>query len=507
MSALTELKERLSDRWWRLNNLYYIVDDDGNRVLFRPNWAQSWFLQDMHYLNCLLKARQMGFSTAIQIDMLDRALFNSNYSCGVIADTKENAQDIFDRKIKFAFDNLPDALKKRFKPRQDSVRKLEFANGSSITVGTALRGGTYQYLHVSELGKIAVKYPAKAREIRTGAFNTVHLGNIITVESTAEGSEGEFYDLVERSRKGTEQARHHEKGLHAMEWKFHFMPWWKHPDYTVVPDGITIPAYLVTYFKELREKHGVKLTRGQKAWYTLKIAEQGEEDMRREYPSHPDEAFQTAVEGAYYKSQMLRLRQQGRITRVPYSEELPVHTAWDIGMNDHTAIWFFQLVGREIRVIDYYENNNESIAFYARKLAEFADEKGYSYGRHFGPHDLEVRDFSQEEAKTRKDVAESHGIFFEVIPRVANHMDGIEAVRQTLPLCYFDEAGAAKGIAALERYRREWNDKMGVYRSTPRHDDASHGAKAFEQLARADLFGSQQGGARDVEPAPATGWT
>lgn len=483
----TDLRRKLRDRWWRLNNLYCILDKHGKKARFTPNEAQTSYLQARHYLNVELKARQLGFSTIIQIDMLDRCLFNTNWSAGVIAQDRDTAGDIFDNKFKFAFDNLPESLKAKFTTTQDSARKLKFANGSSVTVGTSLRGGTFQQLHVSELGKIAAIYPSKAREIRTGAFNTVAEGNLIDVESTAEGNEGEFYDLVQSAREQTDQAKADGRPLMPLEWKFHFFPWWRDSGYSTDPTAVGISSRQKAYFDKLNKEHGVKLSLGQMAWYALKENQQGVEDMHREYPSHPDEAFEIAIEGAYYASALRELRQAGRITSVPVTSEARVNTAWDLGMSDKTAIWFFQVLGREVRVIDYYEASDSSMSHYAQVLKD----REYHYGRHFGPHDLEVRELfsSGPRPRTRREIAaEDHGIAFETVPRVEDMREGREAVRQMLPLCVFDAERCAEGIKALENYKREWLADKATYSNHPRHDWASHGAKAYETLARAPIF-------------------
>lgn len=503
---IADLKEKLLDRWWRLNNLYYILDKNGNKILFKPNRAQRRYLKSRHYTNVILKSRQMGFSTIIQIDMLDRSLFNNSWNAGIIAQDRETAEDIFENKIKFAFDNLPEALKAVFETKQDSKRKLQFANSSTITVGTSLRGGTLQQLHVSELGKIAAKYPEKAREIRSGALNTVALGQLIDIESTAEGQEGVFYDMVQLSRRQTDQANAKKSHLRPMQWKFHFFAWHEDPAYMTDPTGVTIPARLNSYFDKLNKQYGIKLLPGQKAWYTLKEEEQGAELMKREYPSHADEAFEHSVEGAYYADKVRELRQDGRIASVPVSKEMPVHTAWDLGMNDQTAIWFFQVFGREIRLVDYYEFSDASFSHYAKVL----QDKGYWYGEHYGPHDLEVRElFSTSEMPlTRREIALQQGIAFTTVSRIQDMRDGREAVRRILPQCVFDAERCEQGIKCLENYRREWNQSKGVYSNQPRHDWASHGAKAFETMARAPIFGDQSQQVRQVvQSGRAAAWT
>lgn len=172
-------RECLHNAQWRLNNLYYIVDKRGNKVKFKLNWAQEALYNEMWYCNVILKARQLGISTFVCLLFLDRCLFNSNQSAGIIAHTVEDAQQIF-RRVKFAYDSLTDDIKEAVKAENDTANMLKFSNGSSLRVGTSLRSSTFQYLHVSEFGKICAKYPDKAQEIVTGSLNTVAPGNIST---------------------------------------------------------------------------------------------------------------------------------------------------------------------------------------------------------------------------------------------------------------------------------------------------------------------------------------
>lgn len=478
---MDDLVRYFGDRTWRLNNLYWIVDKSGSPRQFIMNRAQRRLLRAMHNRNVILKARQLGFSTFIQIFMLDTVLWNSHQAGGVIAQDKDSAEDIFTNKVKFAFERLPQALQDHLAPGQDSVRKLVFANGSSLTVGTSMRSGTLQMLHVSEMGKIAARYPDKAREIVTGSFEAVPLDGIVWVESTAEGREGAFYDLVKRARDFQASGR----PLGPLDWAFHFFPWWEEPSYRADPEQAQIHPPLRDYFEELRDKHGIELTPEQRAWYALKERDLGE-DMKREHPSHPDEAFEQAIIGAYYATQFRNLRQERRITTVPHSPELNVHTAWDLGMSDSTAIWFVQVHGREVRVIDYLEDSGEGIAHYAEELKRRAEHRKYRYGRHFAPHDINVRELGS--GVSRIEVALEHGIRFEVVPRVESQAEGVQAVRQFLPMCWFDEEKTGEGVKALEHYRKQWDERLGTYKSQPLHDWASHGAKAFETLARADIF-------------------
>jgi hypothetical protein len=473
--------ESFSDQAWRLNNLYWITDKEGRRVRFEMNWAQADLLEHLHFLNLILKARQLGFTTFIQLYMLDISVFHGDTRCGVIAHTKDDAETIFRDKVKFPYDNLPDQIRATVPIVRDNTTTLELANNSLIKVGTSLRSGTLQYLHVSEFGKICAKFPEKAREIVTGALNTIQAGQIAFIESTAEGQEGRFYDLCEeaqtKERLGTK--------LTELDWKFHFYPWWREPAYSMKPDDIAITPALEKYFRDLVGE-GVELSDGQKAWYAKK-AETQRDDMRREFPSTPREAFEAAVEGAYYADQFVKAELDGRIGRVPYESDLKVETWWDLGIDDDMAIWFVQRFRREIRVIDYYAKSGEGLAHYAKVLSE----KPYTYSRHIGPHDIVVRELGT--GKTRREVSEGLGIKPWTVAPKLEVADGIEAVRNLLGRCWFDATKCAEGLKTLRNYRKDWDETRGVWLSRPRHDWASHGADAFRT------------GATAPEPTPSSG--
>lgn len=467
------VRAKLGDPIWRLNNLYFITDASGKRVQFKMNWAQRTFLRAMWFLNVILKARQLGMTTFIQIFILDRCLFNSNVRAGVIAHNKEDAQVFFRDKIKFAYDNLPEWLKAERPALKNDSGELLLANNSSIRVGTSMRSGTLQYLHVSEYGKICRKYPEKAKEIRTGALNAVHAGHFVFVESTAEGRAGDYFDLCERARKLLDSG----KQPTTMDYKFHFFAWWQDPRYRLDPAGVVIEPKMTEYFARLKDKHGIELDAHQKAWYAKKSVDQGEA-MKQEFPSTPDEAFEVAIEGAFYGTQMTYLRKKGRIREVPWEPALPVNTFWDLGMNDSMTIWFHQRVGLENRLIDYYQNSGEGIQHYAKILKD----KGYLYGTHYMPHDIAVRELGNN-GKSRKEAAENLGIKpIEKVTRPKNLeevLDGIETVREFLMTCWIDEQNCAEGIRAVDNYQKEWDDNAGTWKKGPLHNWASHGSDAL----------------------------
>ena len=194
-----QAESRINDPVWRLNNLYWIIDKAGNKSLFKFNWAQEKLYREMWYCNVILKARQLGISTFVCLLFLDRCLFNSNSSAGIIAHTREDAEVMF-RRVKFAYDCLPAELKTLRSVNTDNARELQLSNDSTLRVGTSMRSSTLQYLHISEFGKICAKFPDKAREIITGSLNALAPNQYVFVESTAEGREGYFYQMCKEAQ-------------------------------------------------------------------------------------------------------------------------------------------------------------------------------------------------------------------------------------------------------------------------------------------------------------------
>jgi hypothetical protein len=485
MSALANLAN-----WkWRVSNLYSIADEKGVIRPFRPNAEQLRFISEMHTLNLILKARQLGFSTLIEIMGLDTCLFHANTNMGVIAQDIDTAKDIFNQKLREVYARLPEQLRARITATQDAAQEMSFSNGSKIRVGTSLRGGTYQFLHVSELGKIAAKYPEKAREIKSGALNTVHAGQHIFIESTAEGQGGLFHDLV------TEAQAREAQGIEPsdLEFKLYFAPWWRDTRYRIDTDR-TIPAKHLEYFKELERQHDIILEPGQRAWYSQK-ANQQKDDMRREFPSYPAEAFDAPIEGAYYTAEMTRAREQRRVGVYPFDPKLgQVYTFWDLGRSDMMTIWFGQRRGpSRWRWIDYLEGQDESFPHYARILKEKAQEGRWVYGAHHLPHDGARTDISA--ASSRQTTLENLGVFPVKVVKRTKNLSGpeltssINLVKALIDVSEFDAQGCADGLKHLSNYRREWDDKLAIWKSTPLHNKASDGADGYRTAAEADYQG------------------
>lgn len=469
-----ELVDQWSDRRWRLNNLYHIQDKHGNVVLFQLNEAQNKLLDNLHYLNIILKARQMGFSTFILILALDCCLFNSNFAAGLVADTLDNAKGLLKR-IKFAYERIPEAIRKVVAIKADNATEIEFSNGSGVEVGVSLRSGTKNFLHISEYGKICAKAPEKAKEIKSGSLNTLAPRQLGFIESTAEGRAGDFYDKTQLARAQADSNRE----LGDLDYKFHFFPWWQDKTYRLGR------ASLVTeedqkYFDELRLEHGVILEDEQKWWYSAKKVEQGE-DMWKEYPSTPDEAFKAARDGAYFAKEIRNLRQLGKIGVFPYVPGIPVNTFWDFGLGDTQTIWLHQPVAGEHRFVGYFEDSGMGLGHYFGWLDKWAAQRGARWGVHYGPHDIDHRrqTTTSGQAETIKTMAASLGYTFTTVERNPDKINSIQSIRLKLPGCCFDEAAVSVGLIHLENYSRDWDEKLGVWRNYPRHDEHSHGADAF----------------------------
>lgn len=187
------------------------------------------------------------------------------------------------------------------------------------------------------------------------------------------------------------------------------------------------------------------------------------------------------IKGAYYAPQMEKARTDGRVLKIPSAPGVPVNTFWDLGWNDTTAIWFHQRVGMEHRFIDYVEASGRDLAFFAKEL----QDRPYTYGAHYLPHDAENKTLASAGKSVRQLLQElMPSQRFDVVPRTDSLVSSINQTRAALPMCYFDEDKCADGIAALEAYRREWDEKLGDYKAEPLHDWASNAADAFRQFAQ-----------------------
>ena len=495
-----ELEKNLKDWRWRLNHLYQITDEQGKQITFQENMAQHHVIDNLHWLNVILKSRQLGVTTLFCLMMLDYALFNKNVQCGFVAHGLDEAKKIFRTKIKFPFENLPPTLRKAIgKPVKDDAGTLELANGSSITVATSLRSGSFQWVHISEYGKICAKYPERAREVRAGTMETVHQGCYLTIESTAEGPEGDFYERCMQAQALKRQG----KKLGPMDYKFFFLPWfWKESNATD-PQFVEITPDDEKYFAKIEAENDVTLTPEQKAWYVAK-SESAKTEMMQEHPSTPDEAFSTSVEGAYWATEIQSLyrRKPPQITRLIHDPSLPVHTVHDPGY--HWAIWFVQDPdGVYPKFLRYIEDIGHGVEYYAELLDKLADDYGWRYGKHIAPVDVDSNGHRQVGGDTIFERAQQNGLYFEQMEVVEDSQDLIEETRVALNTYYFDEEGCKDGIKAASSFKRKIirglsTEKKPVFLEKYEHNWASHGATALYHFVKARRDGYFYGASYEV---------
>jgi hypothetical protein len=196
-----------------------------------------------------------------------------------------------------------------------------------------------------------------------------------------------------------------------------------------------------------------------------------------EYAQEYECSFEASIKGAIFAAELDAARVAGRIGRTPVDPILPVDTDWDLGVGDSTSIWFSQSTrSGEVRLIDYHEASGEGLPYYAQVLKQ----KGYTYGTHWAPHDIQVRELAS--GRSRLEAAASLGIRFQVTPTVPLE-DGIHAARMLFPRCWFDQEKCKAGLEALQHYRRDYNTRLNEFKPTPVHDWSSHGADAFRYLA------------------------
>ena len=467
--------ELLLNKKWRLQNLYRINDKNGLEIDFNLNWAQEQLHDRFWYQMLILKARQLGCTTFFAISFLDDCFWLTNMYSGIIAHRKEDAEDIFKKKVKFAYDKMPAWTRVFNSATNDRVGELTFRNGSSYRVSTGFRSGTYQRLLISEFGKICAKSPDVAKEIVTGSLNTVSRDQIIVIESTAEGREGYFYDFA----KEAERLALSGATLSPMQMRFFFFPWYEEPTYRETNPGIIVSKEINEYIDRVEMERQRKIDEEQRRWYEMKHRMLGEA-MKQEYPSTSKEAFESANEGLYYGAQISKIKADGGICRVPYDDSLPVHTAWDIGLDDFTSVWCFQLgKGGSIGIINFYENWDERADHYA----DWLNKQKYRFGRHIFPHDALQRDKGHKFTYIDYVKPVLNGQFVVLDIKDCDKLMGIQQVRSILGRCVFDEEKTKKGVSHLEAYKKLWDDRLGCYKNTPLHDEHSHAADAFRYLA------------------------
>lgn len=477
-------EDKFCCQFWRLNNLYKIVDKTSRVVTFRmkPEQADLYIAAQSHPRHVICKSRQLGFSTLIQIFYLDCAVFNSNENIFIIAQDKDSASAIMETKIKFAYDNLPAEIRNERKVIKRNSDEFLLNNNSKITVTVSARSATATRIHSSEMAKSYIKDPEKTHEFWTGTLPALIPGGHCFIESTAEGSSGDFYEAY------NDKAADHPQDPNTFQ--RHFYSWYLSPEFTsdTAPVG-GFDSDLRKYFMSLEEEYGIKLSERHKNWYAAMSRILGFK-MKQEYPTVDKEAFAQTNESQMWGRPISVMKANGRIKNTPYLQNYPAVVAFDIGHSDLAACWAAQYVDEEWRVFGYMEVRKGDIGWFLERFAV----KNWKFKFVFVPHDAEHKDFKDKRSLVEE--LQSWGYNVVVVPKTQNKLADIYSAGKFLVECRFNsdpESGVPDGVKRLENYRRK-RDPNGGYLMDPQHDSLGNcdAADAFRYLACMSEFTKQQ---------------
>ncbi len=468
----------ITSQKWRLNNLYRIIDRNSNSIPFRLNAVQENVLDNIHNRNLILKARQLGMSTFAILYLMDSILFNFNLSGGIVSYSLEHAQHIFKRIIGHALDTLPEEFKDHVGIIQRSAREINFNNGSSLRVDTTLRGGSYPLVLISEFGKTCARNPQKAEEVITGTLQAVPLDGTVIIESTGEGNDGFFAQMVmDAHRRGNDN-------ILPLEYHLFFYPWMDEPSYVLYDTDIRYDVSLTDYFNKIEKETGRIISQPQRNWYAVQTKLLGDK-IKQEFPSTVSEAFLASSDAFYFADAISKAYDSGRCLYTDlYDALLPVYVAMDIGVNDLTVIAFFQVCHGEVRIIDYYEDKNKGVDFYAQFLLQ---DKKYIYNTIFLPHDSSKRDAIDVSNSYERDFRRlfAHtSTRFHVLKRMDKQLS-ISHSKIMFNRCVFNINKVKPFLDKVAKYRKTWHEPTGRYLEEPYHNDASNYADCFRYVTQA----------------------
>ena len=333
VAQLIENPDLIENKRWRMDNLYWIITKDGTKELFSMNRAQLHFFenyldkpQSIYHRHIILKSRQLGFTTFIDIHILDEILFNANREGLIIAHKLGDAAEIFDRKIDFAIRNMAENVKGAFfKLQRNSAKKIqvvvedgpEAGSTSSIQVATSGRSGTFFYVHISEFAKMCVMYPKNAQEVETGTFPAVPFDGFIFIESTAEGMAGRFYEMFHDNWLTRET-------ISPMKSRVMFLPHfynWQYDDMEMKKITEAIPVDQMEIgeidFAEYQIEHN--LSDIEITYYYMKYQQMGGKNsidavhkLHQEYPTTPEEAFLSTGQTYFPTSKVFSMLQTNK---------------------------------------------------------------------------------------------------------------------------------------------------------------------------------------------------
>ncbi len=491
----------LANPLWRLRNLYHIKQaSDGRIIKFAPRPEQQR-VYDMLFKEgvkrlIILKARRLGMSTALDVLLTDQMLWNAGTQCSLVDQTAADAERKLATIAKVALDNLPPVALQCIEKVRDSGSILEVSvageAASSFFAGLRARGGTNNWLHLSEWGVIQADDPRRSEEILTGAIPSAEHGRIIVETTWKGGRGGHLWDIVKGALETPEAAKTDK------DWRVVFFPWWKDPTYVVEGDVATISPAISQYLDQMQSQTGHTFSDQQRLWYDRQSRDLGL-FIFREFPTTLDECFKSPVEGALYAGELDKLRASGAISAFKTDNSTLVHTAWDLGSPVNTVVWYFQVIGgNEIRVIDCdMDLDMTPVQRVGHMLA-----KGYSYGAHFLPHDAAA---TRTSGKADAQVYTEAGLAnVRVLPRTHDIWIGINACLQMFPRFSFRLPACERGLDALANYAYKRSSATGIVVNEPVHNWASHAADALRMIAEAEMAGMLKTGFAKPRPTVVT---
>ncbi len=491
----------LANPLWRLRNLYHIKQaSDGRIIKFEPRPEQQR-VYDMLFKEgvkrlIILKARRLGMSTALDVLLTDQMLWNAGTQCSLVDQTAADAERKLATIAKVALDNLPPVALQCIEKVRDSGSILEVSvageAASSFFAGLRARGGTNNWLHLSEWGVIQADDPRRSEEILTGAIPSAEHGRIIVETTWKGGRGGHLWEIVKGALETPEAAKTDK------DWRVVFFPWWKDPTYVVEGDVSTISPAISQYLDQMQSQTGHTFSDQQRLWYDRQSRDLGL-FIFREFPTTLDECFKSPVEGAIYAGELDKLRASGAISAFKTDNSTLVHTAWDLGSPVNTVVWYFQVIGgNEIRVIDCdMDLDMTPVQRVGHMLA-----KGYSYGTHFLPHDAAA---TRTSGKADAQVYTEAGLAnVRVLPRTHDIWIGINACLQMFPRFSFRLPACERGLDALANYAYKRSSATGIVVNEPVHNWASHAADALRMIAEAEMAGMLKTGFAKPRPTVVT---
>jgi hypothetical protein len=492
-----ELKQIIASPIRRLRTFYKVKHPkDGRMVPFIPTPEQAEIIEAIHVQGLtkllILKARQLGMSTVINVIMADFMIWNEGWQGSIVDEDHKAAALKLKYKVKVAFDSMPKRIKAMFeivnsndsefamrfkKPSRDPKAKVE-DQISATFAGKNARGGTNQILHVSEWGPIQHVDPPRSDEIMNGALPSAKAG-IVAIETTWKGGKGgNLWNLTERAMTTRPE------DMTSEDYTLFFFPWYNDPQYQVSGNFSQIPKEIHQYFEE-KEKHLVAIgkphtfTPEQRLWY-YKVAMPKGNQRFAEFPTTLEECFMAPVEGAIYAALMDQARAEGRVIDFPWSREHLVYTFWDLGSPKNTRVIFVQFVGREIHIIDH----DTGLDLSPTERVAHLRAKGYSYGAHLMPHDAGA---VERGGKNFEDQMKDAGLSnIRIIPQCVEEWTGINKMGSLFPRIIFHKTRCKKLIASLDAYHtKEDKSNPGHQTSITVHDWSSHDADAFRYIGEA----------------------